>query len=391
MKRNLYVGAIFLFLLAAFGTASLVLQKRATAEAAGVQAPIFEVDPMWPKPLPNHWLLGQTIGVSVDAQDHVWIIHRGGSLEAKEIYATANPPAASCCVPAPPVLEFDQEGNLIGHWGGPGPGYDWPQSNHGITVDYKGNVWIGGNGRAQAGPNQISGAGAAPEGIGQPARFADNQILKFTQDGKFVMQIGHSNQSKGNADTANVHRAADFWVYPQTNELFVADGYGNHRVIVFDANTGAYKRMWGAFGKTPKDDDHCEVVTPKTFPDPGPDNFSIVHSIKIADDGTVYVADRENRRVQAFTKDGKYLRQIVRGSVPFARNLAFSPDRKFLYVGEGKDIAVLDPKSLKFLGTIKPDGIIGGGHLIAVDSKGDIYIAQTAAGLQKLTYMGMGE
>src|SRR5260370_36224174 len=147
MRRNLYKGATFLVIIGLLGIGSSILQKKAAVEAAGVQAPTFEVDPLWPKPLPNHWLLGQTIGVSVDGQDHIWIIHRGGSLEPGEQHATTTPPTAMCCASAPPILEFDQEGNLIGHWGGPGQGYDWPESNHGVTVDYKGNVWIGGNGR----------------------------------------------------------------------------------------------------------------------------------------------------------------------------------------------------------------------------------------------------
>src|ERR1700693_392915 len=166
MKRSLYVGAVFLAVLAALGTGSVLLDKRAAVEAAAVQAPMFEVDPMWPKPLPNHWLLGMTIGVSVDGQDHIWIIHRGGSLERMENYAASNPPASECCSAAPPVLEFDEQGNLLAHWGGPGEGYNWPVSNHGITVDYKGNVWIGGNG------------------------MGDAQVLKFTQGGKIPIAHG---------------------------------------------------------------------------------------------------------------------------------------------------------------------------------------------------------
>src|SRR5580765_2239597 len=158
MKRNLYVGAAFLGTLGGLWIGSEVLAKRAAG--ASVMAPRFEVDPLWPKPLPNHWILGQTIGVSVDAQDHVWIIHRAGSLEAGEVHATTTPPTAQCCAPAPPVLEFDQAGNLLHHWGGPGQGYDWPDSNHGITVDYKGNVWIGGNGRGA--PPAGRGGRAAP-------------------------------------------------------------------------------------------------------------------------------------------------------------------------------------------------------------------------------------
>src|SRR2546423_509490 len=231
-----------------------------------------------------------------------------------------------------------------------------------------------------------------PNGLPGLKRVADDQLLKFTQDGKFVRQLGHSNQSKGNADTENVHRAADMWAYPQTNELFVADGYGNHRVAVFNADTGAFKRMWGAFANKPVDDDHCEVVTPKSFPEgPGPQNFSIVHAIRVATDGMVYVADRENRRVQTFATDGKFVKQLVKTDTPFARDLALSPDREqqFLYVGNGADIVVVDRKSLEPVGSIKVPDMIGGGHQIATDSKGNIYIAQTTAGLQKLAYKGM--
>src|SRR5262249_23918653 len=197
------------------------------AEDAGARVQLFELAPFWPKPLPNHWLLGNTIGVSVDAQDHVWIIHRGGTLEPKEVYATANPPAASCCVPAPPVLEFDQTGNLMNHWGGDGPGYEWPDSNHGITVDYKGNVWIGGNGRGTPPGARAAGArgtrGAAAPARGQAAAgappsegqvggglgyFHDSMIMKFTQDGKFLMQIGKVGGSKGSNDVENLRLPA---------------------------------------------------------------------------------------------------------------------------------------------------------------------------------------
>src|SRR5579862_4875393 len=167
MTRNVFVGASLLALAAVLGISQHLLERTAEAQAkSAVQAPRFEVDPMWPKPLPNHWLMGNTIGVGVDNQDHVYIIHRGATLEEKEAYAAATPPASDCCLAAPPVLEFDQEGNLVRGWGGPGQGYDWPESNHGITPDGKGNVWIGGNGAN------------------------DGQILLFTREGKFVKQFG---------------------------------------------------------------------------------------------------------------------------------------------------------------------------------------------------------
>ena len=280
---------------------------------------------------------------------------------------------------APPVMVFDSAGSFIKAWGGAGSGYEWPEREHGIHIDYKGFVWVSGN-------------NCPTNGLPGLKPVADDQVLKFTQDGRFVMQIGHSNQSKGNADTQNLHRAADMWVHPQTNELFVADGYGNHRVAVFDADTGAFKRMWGAFANKPVDDDHCEVVTPTSFPaGPGPQNFSIVHAIRVSKDGMVYVADRENRRVQAFTIDGKFVKQLVKTDTTFARDLALSPDpeQQFLYVGNGTDIVVVDRKTLEIVGSIKVAGMIGGGHEIATDSKGNIYIAQTTAGLQKLIFKGM--
>jgi len=206
------------------------------------------------------------------------------------------------------------------------------------------------------------------------------------------MQIGKKGASKGNKDTQNVNQAADTFVHSPTNELFVADGYGNHRVAVFDADTGRFKRMWGAFGNPPKDDDHCEIVNPQSFPEgPGPQNFSTVHAIRVAKDGMVYVADRENRRVQMFAADGRFVKQQRRTATAFARDLALSADagQQFLYVGDGDAISMLDRKTLEVVGAVKLPGLIGAGHHIATDSKGNLYIAQTAAGVQKLTFKGL--
>ena len=394
MKRKFYMGSLFLAILVALGIGSALLGKRATAEAAAVMAPRFEVDPMWPKPLPNHWILGMTIGVSVDDQDHVWIIHRQGSLEANETHATTNPPIAECCAPAPPVLEFDQAGNLIGHWGGPGNGYDWPASNHGITVDYKGNVWIGGNGRGQGAALNESQVGGAVQA------FNDNMVLKFTQDGKFLMQIGKPGQSKGSNDVDNLRLPAKTFVDPKTNELYVADGYGNHRVIVYDAETGKYKRHWGAYGHKPED-----VNLGPYNPDapPAQQFRNPVHCVELSHDGLLYVCDRANDRIQVFKPDGSFVKEMFiakrtlgSGSV---WDIAFSKDaqQKYIYLadGENQKVYVILRDSLEVLTSFgdggRQPGLFYGVHSIATDAKGNIYTTETYRGqrVQKFVYKGM--
>jgi DNA-binding beta-propeller fold protein YncE len=399
MKRNLYIGLAFSTLLIGLGVASTVLEKRAAVEAAGVQAPRFEVDPMWPKPLPNHWLLGMTIGVSVDAQDHIWIIHRGGSLERMENYLAANPPASECCMAAPPVLEFDEEGTLIGHWGGPGQGYDWPASNHGITVDYKGNVWIGGNGRgaAVAPPTQAAALNESQPGGGP---FNDNMVLKFTQDGKFLMQIGHPGKSKGSNDLENLKGPAKMFVDKDANELYVADGYGNHRVIVFDADTGKAKRYWGAYGHKP-DDTSLGPYNPDA--PPAPQFRNPVHCAEIANDGLLYVCDRVNDRIQVFKKDGTFVKEMIvakrtlgDGSV---WDIAFSkdPQQKYIFLADGSNekVYIILRDTLEILTSFGDGGRQPGEfyavHSIATDSKGNIFTTETYRGqrVQKFLYKGM--
>jgi DNA-binding beta-propeller fold protein YncE len=400
MSRKLCIGAGFIAVIAALGVGSAVLDKRAVVEASGVQAPMFEVNPMWPKPLPNHWVVGSVIGVSVDAQDHIWIIHRGGALERMETYAAQNPPAADCCSPAPPVLEFDEEGNLIGHWGGPGAGYEWPTSNHGITVDYKGNVWIGGNGRGtRPGPPPVNGVAQGDESMGA-GFFADNQILKFTHDGKFLMQIGKSGQSKGSNDIANLKGPAKLFIDKNTNELIVADGYGNHRVIVFDADTGKYKRHWGAYGHKPDD-----VQLPKYDPDaPLAQQFrNPVHCAELSNDGLLYVCDRANDRIQVFKPDGTFVKEAIiekrtlgDGS---AFDIAFSkdPQQKYIYLADGSNnkIHVILRDSLEVLTTFGDGGRQPGQfyavHSVATDSKGNLFTTETYRGqrLQKFVYKGL--
>jgi hypothetical protein len=391
MTRNYYIVAIII----AFAVSSQLIRERGV-EAAAVQAPRFEVDPLWPKPLPNHWVVGAVIGVSVDSNDHIWIIHRQGSLEPKEQYATMTPKNAECCAAAPPVLEFDEEGNLIGHWGGPGAGYDWPSSNHGITVDYKGNVWIGGNGRTPA-------AGALPQdesAMGAAGAVNDSFLLKFTQDGKFLMQIGKPGQSKGSNDIANLRLPAKTTIDPKTNELYVADGYGNHRVIVFDADTGKYKRHWGAYGHKPDD------ANPGPYnPDapPAQQFRNPVHCAQLANDGLLYVCDRTADRIQVFKTDGTFVKEtfvaketLGDGSV---FDIAFSkdPQQKYLYLADGSNmkIHIFERATMQELTTFGDGGRQPGEfyavHSIDTDSKGNLFTTETYRGqrVQKFRYKGL--
>ena len=391
MKSRYVLPAALLIATSIFAIAQSAKSPRPTSTKTPV-APRFEVDPFWPKPLPNHWILGSTIGVSVDAHDHVWIIHRPASLEPGEMHATTNPQTAQCCVPAPPVLEFDPEGNLVGYWGGPGEGYDWPESNHGITVDYKGNVWIGGNGRGSA-----AEMAPGPNGV---ATNHDNSILKFTSKGKFLLQIGKPAHSQGSNDVENLRLPAKIFVDPKTNEAYVADGYGNHRVIVFDADTGKYKRHWGAYGNRP-DDQNPGAYKPGEKP--AQQFRNPVHCAMLSHDNMLYVCDRANDRLQVFTPEGKFVKEafvetstLGSGSV---WDLAFSadPQQRFIYIADGENdrVHILDRESLTVLTTFgeggRQPGEFYGVHSIATDSKGNIYTTETYRGqrVQKFTYKGL--
>jgi hypothetical protein len=364
VKRTFQFAIVFGLLVVVgpgvFGRAS---HGQAPPSRPGV--PIFAKEASWPK-LPSKWKFGVVSSVAVDAQDHVWVLHRPRML-----------PPAQRAAAAPPVLEFDGAGNLLQAWGGPSEGwdgwdgppelaYDWPENEHGITVDYKGNVWIGGN--------------ACPERSYRGIRaLSDDQVLKFTNRGTFVMQIGRSSSSRGNGDTKNLRMPADIVVYQKTNEAFVADGYGNRRVIVFDADTGAFKRMWGAFGDKPVDSYRCPTIEVNESligrDGPGPKMFDVVHSLRISNDGLVYVADRNFRRVQVFTVEGKYLNQVFidRTTNGYPGSLTFSADAEqhFLYVAS-REIVILDRKTLEVVGAVAS----AGGHGITSDSKGNLYTAQ---------------
>jgi hypothetical protein len=375
-RRALVAGSTLLTLALALGIGQALLQGKAEAQGKTVQAPVFEVDPMWPKPLPNHWLLGMTIGVWADDQDHIWIIHRGAAtLHANERALELK--VGECCASAPPVLEFDQAGNLLHAWGGPGEGYEWPESNHGIHVDYKGNVWIGGNGEKDA------------------------QLLKFTKDGKFLMQVGHFGKNGGSNDTENFGRVAKIWVDPKTNEAYVADGYKNKRVAVLDADTGKMKRYWGAYGSKPDDADlgkyDPKAPPPKQFRNP-------VHCVERTNDGLVYVCDRQADRIQVFKPDGSFVKEAFYAKETLgsgsAWDVAFSrdPQQRFIFLADGTNekVRVILRETLEELTTFgdggRQPGQFYGVHSIASDSKGNLYTTETYEGkrVQRFVYKGMG-
>jgi len=379
-KRNVFIGATFVAAVAALGVATTLLEKKAEAQAgSAISAPRFEVDPMWPKPLPNGWYIGQTIGVWVDNKDHVWIIHRNDSLDAVEGAASQNPPTGTCCKIAPPIIEFDAAGNVVSSFGGPpaDKSYDWPDSNHGIFADTKGFVWIGGNGGT------------------------DGLVLKFTRDGKFVKQFGKKGVMADSNSKDHFFQVANIFADEKNNELYVADGYGNKRVVVMDTETGEFKRYWGAYGNKP-DDTNAGRYNPQA--PPAQQFRNPVHCADLSVDNMVYVCDRVNDRLQVFTKDGKFVKEafyqkdsLGDGSV---WDVAFSkdPQQKYLFMSDGRNskIRVIDRQSLNELYNFGEGGHYPGQfyaiHSIAIDSKGNLYTTETYQGrrVQKFAAKGVG-
>ena len=355
---------LVLGLVAAAVAAPALSSIRLAAQTLSQKIPVYQVDPSWPKPLPNGWGIGPVSGISADSRDHVWIVHRQETV--KQAGGT----------PAPPVIEFDAQGTVVQTWGGPGPGYEWPQQLHGINVDGQNRVWVTGNGADDA------------------------QILVFTIDGTFIRQIGHSGKMSGSNDTANLGHATQARFDAASGSVFVSDGESsqNHRVIVFDAATGAYQRHWGAYGKRPND---AEVVARFDPAVPPPPQFGTVHCLRIARDGRVYVCDRGNNRFQIFQKDGTFLKEqfIAKDDTKGAGSvwdIEFSLDapQRFMFVADGTNekVWILDRESLNVVGSFGSSGKAPGQfatpvHDLTMDSKGNLYTgeAATAGRVQKFS------
>ena len=378
-KAKVLVGASLVVALFVLGIGQTKLQEPSTAASNAVMAPHFLVDPLWPKPMGNQWILGNTIGVDVDDRDHIFIVHRTeDSIFRGNTEIGLKGGVSECCTPAPPIIEFDLDGNIVNAWGGAveGAPYTWPASNHGIEVAPNGDVWIGGNGGG------------------------DSHILVFSRDGDYIRTIGMPGEPVDSNSETHFGRVAEIAIDAEANEAYIADGYTHKRVAVVDVATGAFKRYWGAYGNTP--DDEADVTY--TPGQPGPQQFrGPVHCAEPSNDGLVYVCDRGADRIQVFRKDGTYVKEVVISPATLNQgstwDIAFSPDdeQEFIYLADGQNfkIYVIDRESMDVLYTFgdggRQPGLFYAPHSIASDSLGNVYTTETYDGkrVQKFVYQGM--
>ena len=378
-KIKLFIGATLVVVLVVLGVGQSKLQESSVAASNDIMAPHFLVDPYWPRPLPNMWAMGNTIGVEVDERDHVFVVHRNDASQFggnTEIGLQGG--VSECCTPAPPIMEFDPAGNVVNAWGGPveGAEYTWPASNHGIAIAGNGNIWIGGNGPG------------------------DSHVLVFTRNGEYVRTVGVPGEDRDSNSEIHYGRVAEIAIDIDANEAYFADGYRNKRVAVIDVTTGALKRFWGAYSNTP--DDSADVTY--TPGEPGPQQFrGPVHCAQPSNDGLVYVCDRGADRVQVFRKDGTYVKEMVYNPATLNQgstwDIAFSkdPDQEFIYLADGQNfkISVIDRASMEVLYTFgqggRQPGTFYAPHSVATDSEGNLYTTETYEGsrVQKFVYQGV--
>ena len=386
-RRRKLIGGALVAAIVALGIAQSALEAVVSQQQM-VEAPRFQIDPFWPKPLPNGWVMGTVIGVDVDANNNVYIVHRG--VTGADAAADQDPPLAECCSSAPPVLQFDPEGNLVRAWGGPPPdsSYVWPASNHGIAVDGTGNVWIGGNGTG------------------------DSHVVVFTNEGQYIRTYGEPGQAQNSHAMNHFGRVADIEFDLAANEAYFADGYQNRRVAVVDIPTGTIKRYWGAYGEPPNDDfEYVQSRNKTQNPDydasvakergfQGP-----VHCADPSVDGLVYVCDRGNARLQVFQLDGTFVSEAYFNPTTVSDgpvwDVAFSndPEQTWMYVADGENsrIHIVRRETMETVGTFgtggRYPGMLQAAHSIASDSEGNVYVTETYEGrrLHKYVYMGVGQ
>jgi sugar lactone lactonase YvrE len=345
------------------------------AVADETSVPTFVVDPSWPREMPNLWIMGAVTSVFVDEQDHVWVTHLPETLTPEETAVIQDPPIGDCCVPAPVVVEFDAEGNVVQGWGDPATQdvSEFPRNAHGLFIDHNGNVWIG--------------------------TYRHHRVMKFTRDGQPMMTIGEYDENGGSNDTRLLGGPAGMWVDPDTNEIYIADGYRNRRVIVFDADTGEYRRHWGAYGETPDDDYDFGDRDPGAEP---PAQFSTVHGLTGSNDGLIYVADRRGNRIQVFEHDGTFVAERLVEPDTRASGSAFvialSPDeqQRWLYLADGTNhkVWILERDGLEIVGEFGRGGRQVGQflrpHGMGIDSRGNLYVGEASTGrrVQKFVVQG---
>jgi sugar lactone lactonase YvrE len=327
--------------------------------------PSFEVDPSWPLEMPNKWIMGSVTAVFVDASDHVWVTHLPETLTPEETSAVQDPPLGTCCVPAPVVIEFDAEGNVVQGWGDPATQdvSEFPRNAHGLFVDHNDFVWVG--------------------------TYRHHRVMKFTRSGELVMTLGEYDVNAGSNDTDLLGGPAGIWVDPANNEVYIADGYRNRRVIVFDGETGAYLRHWGAYGEAPDDDYDFGDRDPDG---PPPREFSTVHGLMGSADGHIYVADRRGNRIQVFQQDGTFVSEKIIAPLTRASGSAFvvglSPDaeQQWLYLADGTNhkVWILRRADMEVVGEFGRGGRQVGQflrpHGMSVDSRGNIYVGEASTG-----------